>query len=77
MLFNLNYPFDDTVGAVAERLAVALRVAGSIPARNKYLYGLQIIVPGLAVCVCEIMLVNTPTIQEIFLVWGTVISKKN
>ena len=38
---------------MAERLTAALCVAGSIPARNKYLYGLQVVVPGLAVCVCE------------------------
>ena len=32
--------FDATVGAVAENLNAALRVAVSIPARNKYLYDL-------------------------------------
>ena len=31
----------------------ALRVAGSISTRTKYLHGLQVVVPGLAVCVCE------------------------
>ena len=45
---------DDTVGALVERPTVALRVAGSISARNKYLYGLQVVVPGLALCVCEV-----------------------
>ena len=46
---------------MAEVLTVALRVAGSIPAQNKY--GLQIDVPGRAVCVCDCsMFVNAPTI---------------
>ena len=31
-----------------------MRVAGSIPALNKYLYNLQVVVPGLAVCACDI-----------------------
>ena len=43
---------DGTVGALVERSSAALRVAGSIPTRNKYLYDLQIVVPGLADCVC-------------------------
>ena len=44
--------FDDTViGAVIKRLTAVLRVAGSIPARNKYLHGLQVVVSGLAVYV--------------------------
>ena len=33
-------------------MTAALRVAVSIPACNKYLYDLQVVVPGLAVCVC-------------------------
>ena len=60
---------DDSVYAVIKRPTVALRGAGSIPERNKYLYGLQVVVPGLAVCVCDFsMFVNAPTIQELFLV---------
>lgn len=35
-----------TVGAVAECLTAALRIVGSFPARNKYLYGQQVVVPG-------------------------------
>ena len=45
--------FDDTVGTVAERPTAVLRVAGFSPARNKFLYGLHVVVPGLAVCVCD------------------------
>lgn len=32
--------FDNTFGTVAEQFTAALGVAGSIPTRNKYLYGL-------------------------------------
>ena len=55
---------DDTVGAEG---LIAQRVARSIPARNKHLYVLQIVVPGLTVCVCEFsMFANALTIQELF-----------
>lgn len=33
---------DDTFGAVAELLTAVLRVTGSIPAGNKYFYGVHI-----------------------------------
>ena len=67
---------EDTVGAEVNRPTAALRVAGSIPVRNKYLYGLWIAVPGLAVCVCDFsMFVNAPTKQELFL-GGNVFFKK-
>ena len=48
-LWVLLLLFDDTVGIVVERPTAALRVAGSIPTPNKYLYGLQVVVPGMAV----------------------------
>ena len=51
-LHNTN---DDTVKAMAERSTAALLVAGSIPARKKYLYGLQVDVPGLAVSVYDFL----------------------
>ena len=42
--------------------------------QNKYLYGLQIVVLGLAVCVCGFsVFVNAPTIQESFLERGNVV----
>ena len=60
-----NLFFYDMVAAVVERSTAELRVAGSIPARYKYLYGLPIVVPGSAVCVYVFsMFVNAPTIQE-------------
>ena len=53
---------DDTIGAVVERPTVALCVAGS---------SLQVVVPGLAVCICEVSLfVNATTMQDLFLVCG-------
>ena len=61
--YNLKYR-EDTVGAVTERLTAALRVAGLIPTRNKYLNGLEVVVPGQAISI----FVNAPTIQELFLV---------
>ena len=36
------------VGAVVECSTAALRVAGSIPARNKYLYDVHVVIPSLA-----------------------------
>ena len=64
VVFNSNC--NDTVGAVAELPNVTQCVVGSIPARNKSLFVLQIVVPGLAVNVCEFSLfVNSPTIQEL------------
>ena len=54
-----NFHLIDTV----ERTTAALCDAGSIPARCKYLYGLQVVVSGLPVCVCGFsMFVNAPTI---------------
>ena len=38
---DLIVVIDGTVGAVADQSTVALRVAGTNPARNKYLYGLH------------------------------------
>ena len=55
------------VGAVVEQPTAALRGTGSIPARNKYLHHLQVVVTGLAVYVFFFffsMFVNTPMIQE-------------
>ena len=37
-----------------------LHVAGSIPARNKYLYGLQEVVTGLTVRVCGFSMILNP-----------------
>ena len=53
------------MGEVAERPSTTLRVTGLIPARDKYFYSLQIVVPVLTVCECEFsMFVNAPTTQE-------------
>ena len=65
------------VGAVTNRWTVALRDAVSIPAQNKYLHGLQVDVPGLAVCVYNFsMFVNAPTILKLFTVYGNVLKIK-
>ena len=61
------------VGTIVERLIAALRIAGSIPTRKKYLYGLQVVVLDQAVCVCNFsMVINAPTIQELSLVRNTI-----
>ena len=44
---------DGTIGAVAEPQAATLLVVSSIDTRNKYLSGPQVVVAGVAVCVCE------------------------
>ena len=44
---------DGTGGAMVDCSTAAVRVADSIPVRDKYLHGLHLVVPGLAVCVCE------------------------
>ena len=41
------------VGAMAKRSAAVLRVTISIPAWNKYVYNLHLVVPDLAVCLCD------------------------
>ena len=46
-----EYTLDGMVFAVIERSTATLRVTGSIPARNKYLFDLQVVIPHLAVCV--------------------------
>ena len=74
ILFNPVVRFrgtiDETVGAAVKRSSSTLRGAGSIPALNKYLYGLQVVVPFLGICVCDFsMFVDAPTTQELFLEW--------
>ena len=52
-------------------MAAAFCVAGSIPAGNKYVYGLQVVL-GLAVCVFVFSIfVNAPTMQDKILVCST------
>ena len=51
----------------------AFRFIDSIPAWNKHWYDLQVVYPGLAVCVCDFsMCINAPTRQEKLLVWLTI-----
>ena len=55
---------------MVERSTAELRVAGSIPARNKYL-------SGQAVCVCGFStFINASTIQEVLLVWDNVFLRR-
>ena len=63
--FETNDIFDGTGGSVAERSPAGISVAGSIPARNKYMYDRV----WLFVYVIS-MSVNAPTMQEKFVVWG-------
>ena len=52
---------------MAEGFTAALRVEGSIPARDKYLYTLQVVVPGLAAYVCAFsMFVKAPMVLELY-----------
>ena len=62
------------VGTVVEQPTAAPRVAGSIPARNKYIFGPQEVVPGLAVCVFS-MFVNALKIKELYLKWSNLKKK--
>ena len=56
---------------MVERVTAALRVLGLIFARSKYLYSLQVLVAGLAFCICDFsMYVNAPKKQELFLERG-------
>ena len=59
------------MGRVVVRPTAALRVAGSIPARNKY--GLRVVIPGDDFSIFE----NAPTMQELFQVWAHSIKKKS
>lgn len=54
-----------TFGAEAEKLTVAIRVAGLVPSRNKYLYGVQIFVAGLGVCPCKISVIPMQQLLKI------------
>ena len=54
------------------RPTAVLRVVGSIPARDKYLYDLQIVVLDLAVCVCDFSVCThdtgiIPSVAQFFL----------
>ena len=75
--FTLYSASDDgTVIIVVKQLTAALRATGSIPARNKYLYGLHVVVLGLTDCVCDFfMFVNAPKIQELLILSGNVLKK--
>lgn len=57
---------------MAEQSTAALRDAGSIPAGKKYSYGLQIVFPGLTVCVYDFKCKRTHDTGVI-----PVITKKN
>ena len=43
----------ETTASIYEPINCALRIGDSIPARKQYLHGIQVLVPGLAVCECE------------------------
>ena len=51
----MEWNVDGTVGVMAERLTAALRIVGSIPARNTYCYGLHVVIPGVFVCAYDFL----------------------
>ena len=69
LIYNIYYRFfavGTEIRIWLERSTAALRIAGSIPARNKYLYGLTIVVPGLDVCVCDLSMIKyAPAVPEL------------
>ena len=70
---------DDTFGALAKQSTAALQVTGSIPTRNKYFCGLQIVDSGLRgfnICKCSHHTEFIPSVGQLIFTNKTKIYKK-